>query len=76
MSSVAGSVMAIRARQTLAVGDTVYDVVSAKQNGIGTPALHTGPFTDEELEAAGAITTYENVADILGDLDRVLTLRG
>ena len=69
-------VQPLRAEHTLAVGDTVYDVVSAKQNGIGTLGLRTGPFTDEELEAAGALAIYENVADILGDLGRVLTLRG
>jgi phosphoglycolate phosphatase-like HAD superfamily hydrolase len=65
----------IPAAQTLAVGDTIYDVSAAKHNGIDTLALRTGPFTDAELEEAGALAIYDNVADILGDLDRVLRLR-
>jgi phosphoglycolate phosphatase-like HAD superfamily hydrolase len=64
----------IPARQTLAVGDTVYDVLSAKRNGIDTLALRTGPFTDSELQEAGALAIYDNVAAILADLDHVLDL--
>lgn len=62
----------IQAAQTLAVGDTIYDVLSAKHNGVNTLALRTGPFSDAELKEAGAIAIYDNVASILGDLDQVL----
>jgi membrane protein len=65
----------IPAAQTLAVGDTIYDVLSAKHNGVATLALRTGPFTDVEFEKAGALEIYDNVASILGDLDHVLGLR-
>lgn len=59
---------------TLAVGDTPYDIQSAKSNGIATLAVRSGAFTDVELEEAGALKIYENVAAILDDLERVLTL--
>ena len=62
----------IPANETLAVGDTIYDVLSAKQNGIGTAALRTGPFTDAELREAGALAIYDNIGDVLGNLDQVL----
>ena len=58
----------------LAVGDTPYDIQSAKGNGIATLAVRSGAFTDAELQEPGALEIYDNVAAILGDLERVLTL--
>jgi phosphoglycolate phosphatase-like HAD superfamily hydrolase len=57
------------------VGDTPYDVQSAKKNGIETIAVRSDIFSDEELKEAGALAIYDNVAAILGDLEYVLTLR-
>lgn len=65
----------IPASATIAVGDTPYDVQSAKKNGVGTLAVRSGAFTDAELQDSGALAIYDNVAAILGDLDHVLTLR-
>jgi membrane protein len=65
----------VPAAATLAVGDTPYDVQSAKKNGIETLAVRSDIFTDEELKEAGALAIYDNVAAILGDLEYVLTLR-
>jgi HAD superfamily hydrolase (TIGR01509 family) len=64
----------IPASATLAVGDTPYDVESAGRSGIQTIAVRSGSFPDAELEEPGALAIYENVAAILGDLERVLTL--
>jgi phosphoglycolate phosphatase-like HAD superfamily hydrolase len=64
----------ISATQTLAVGDTVYDVQSAQRSSIETIALRSGTFSDEELQQAGALAIYDDVAAILGDLEHVLAL--
>jgi beta-phosphoglucomutase-like phosphatase (HAD superfamily) len=64
----------IPAAATLAVGDTPYDVQSAKRNGIETLAVRSGAFSDSELKEPGALAVYDNVAAVLGDLERVLTL--
>jgi phosphoglycolate phosphatase-like HAD superfamily hydrolase len=63
------------AAATLAAGDTPYDVQSARKNGIETLVVRSDAFTDAELQKAGALAIYDNVAAILGDLEHVLTLR-
>jgi membrane protein len=65
----------IPAPATLAVGDTPYDVQSARKNGIETIAVRSDAFTDAELKEAGALAIYDDVAAILADLEHVLTLR-
>ena len=64
----------IPASATLAVGDTPYDVQSAKRSAISTLAVRSGSFSDAELAQAGPLAIYENVSAILEDLERVLTL--
>lgn len=57
-SKPAGDIFAVALRKvsplpasaTLAVGDTPYDIQSAKQNGIETLALRSGAFPDIELK--------------------------
>lgn len=55
--------------QCLAIGDTPYDVLAAKRAGIGTIALLSGGFAEEDLRAAGALAVYCDAADILAGWD-------
>ena len=52
--------------ETVAVGDTIWDVESAAKAGIRTVAvLSGGAFCEEELEESGAIAVYNNCAELL-----------
>jgi HAD superfamily hydrolase (TIGR01509 family) len=54
------------ADETIAVGDSVWDIESAAKAGIQTVAvLSGGAYSEEELEEAGAIAVYENCAELL-----------
>jgi HAD superfamily hydrolase (TIGR01509 family) len=55
---------------TMAIGDTPYDVIAAAKCGIRTIALRSGGFTDEELLSSQPAGIYEDVGDLfdcLGD---------
>lgn len=55
-----------RPNETIAVGDSVWDVEAAKAAGIRTVAVLTGgAFGAEELKEAGAIEVYEDCAALL-----------
>ena len=51
----------------LMLGDTPYDIISARSAGIDTLAVRCGGFADKEL--AGAIAVYDDPADLLAHLD-------
>jgi HAD superfamily hydrolase (TIGR01509 family) len=52
--------------ETVAVGDTVWDVEAADAAGIHTVAVLTGgAYSRQELEEAGAVTVYEDCAALL-----------
>lgn len=54
------------AADALAVGDTVWDVESARRIGLRTVAVLTGgAFSRAELEQAGAVAVYRDCAEIL-----------
>jgi HAD superfamily hydrolase (TIGR01509 family) len=54
------------ADETVAVGDTIWDVQAAKAAGIRTVAvLSGGAFHEEDLKQAGAVDVYEDCAAIL-----------
>lgn len=53
----------------VAVGDTVWDVEAAGRAGIGCVCVLTGGISRLELEAAGALAVYEDVAELLRRLD-------
>ena len=57
------------ASDTIAVGDTPYDAISAGHCGITTLAVRSGGFSEESLRSAGAAAVYENVADLLQHID-------
>jgi membrane protein len=66
----------IPASETVAVGDTPYDVTAAAQVGIQTIAVLSGRFELKELQHAGAIAVYGSVQKILDDLDTSALVTG
>jgi membrane protein len=55
---------------TVVIGDTPYDVLAATKCGLGTIALRSGGFAEEQLRSAGALAIYEGVGDLLVNLER------
>jgi len=55
---------------TLVVGDTVWDVKAAEPLGLKVVAVLTGGISRCHLEEAGAVAVYDDVAQILRELDR------
>jgi phosphoglycolate phosphatase-like HAD superfamily hydrolase len=52
------------------VGDTPWDVKSARGAGIETLAVLTGGFSAAELRDAGALDVFESIADLCAKLDQ------
>jgi HAD superfamily hydrolase (TIGR01549 family) len=52
------------------VGDTPWDVESAKRAGVETLAVLTGGFSAAELRDAGALDVFESVAELCAKLDQ------
>jgi HAD superfamily hydrolase (TIGR01509 family) len=59
-----------RPSATVVVGDTPYDVIAAAKCRLGTIALRSGGFSEEQLRSAGALAVYEGVGDLLANLER------
>jgi phosphoglycolate phosphatase-like HAD superfamily hydrolase len=55
------------------VVDTVWDVKAASACGVPCVALTCGGIARAELEEAGAVAVRRDPADLVADLDRVLT---
>ena len=55
--------------RTLVVGDTPWDCEAAAKLGLGVVCVLTGGSSREQLEEAGAIGVYEDVAELLENLD-------
>ncbi len=55
--------------RTMVVGDTVWDVEAAGKLDLQVVCVLTGGSTRAQLEEAGAVTVYEDVAELLGQLD-------
>ena len=56
-------------RSSLVVGDTVWDIEAAKKCDLAVVGVLTGGISRQELEEAGAIAVYEDVAHLLRELD-------
>jgi HAD superfamily hydrolase (TIGR01509 family) len=56
--------------RTIVVGDTRWDLEAAASAGLECVAVLTGGSTRHDLEEAGAVAVYEDVADLLGRLDQ------
>lgn len=55
--------------QTIVVGDTKWDIEAAGKLGIDVVAVLTGGTTRADLKDAGAVAVYEDVAELLDQLD-------
>jgi HAD superfamily hydrolase (TIGR01509 family) len=51
------------------VGDTPWDIESARKAGLETVTVITGGFSEQELRDAGAAGVYESVEELRGPLD-------
>jgi HAD superfamily hydrolase (TIGR01509 family) len=58
----------IDAKRAIAVGDSVWDVKSARAAGIGCIAVESGGFSRHELSEAGAVFVYRDVKELLDQL--------
>jgi HAD superfamily hydrolase (TIGR01549 family) len=56
-------------KSSLVVGDTVWDIEAAKKCDLAVVGILTGGISRQELEEAGAIAVYEDVAQLLRELD-------
>ena len=54
--------------QAVMVGDTPFDIESARKAGVGTIAVRCGGFSDADLR--GAIAVYDDPADLLAHFDQ------
>jgi phosphoglycolate phosphatase-like HAD superfamily hydrolase len=54
---------------TVVVGDTVWDVEAAARAGLRCVAVTSGGICRAELEAAGALVVYDDVAALLDELE-------
>lgn len=61
--------LGVEASEALALGDTPWDVEAARKAGVGTVAVQTGGWRREDLEAAGAVAVYVDVAEIVRNFD-------
>lgn len=62
-------VFPMAASETLAIGDTPYDVESALRSDVKTIALRSGGFSEEVLGAAGAPWIYASVKALFDTFD-------
>ena len=51
------------------IGDSVWDVESAKKAGMPAIVVRSGGFGDDELRDAGAVALYDTPADLTAALD-------
>ena len=60
----------VTADAAVMIGDSVWDVVAAKRAGVVSIGVLSGGFGREELLSAGATAVYEDVAELLANLDQ------
>lgn len=58
----------------LMVGDSVWDVIAAREAGIPTLAVLTGGFSEAELREAGAVEVVREVKQLMAELGRVASI--
>jgi HAD superfamily hydrolase (TIGR01509 family) len=68
-ASALAQVFPMSPSETLAIGDTPYDVESALRAGIKTLALRSGGFSDEVLADAGAPYVYASVKELFDNFE-------
>ncbi len=61
--------LSLETGRTIVVGDTPWDIEAADKLGIECVAVLTGGATREQLQEAGAVAVYEDVAELLEGFD-------
>ncbi len=61
--------LGLKPEETVALGDTPWDVQAAGKAGIRTIAVMSGGWTAEELREAGAAEVYKDVEELLAKFD-------
>jgi len=61
--------------KVLALGDTPYDAQAARKAGISTIGVTTGGWSKEELISSGCIEVYDDVEDLLHNLEKSAIFR-
>lgn len=59
----------LRAEEAIVVGDTVWDVEAARRTGLGCVCVTTGGIAREVLTNAGALAVYDDVRELLDELE-------
>ncbi|MEU9048556.1 MULTISPECIES: HAD family hydrolase [unclassified Kitasatospora] len=62
-------------RDTVFVGDTVWDIAAADRAGVPCVAVESGGFSAQELLGAGAAEVHRDTAELLADLDSSLLVQ-
>ena len=65
----AAALLGVDPRQTMVVGDSVWDLLAARRAGALGIGLQSGGYGREELERAGAYRVYADPAEMLARLD-------
>jgi HAD superfamily hydrolase (TIGR01509 family) len=65
----AAALLGVEPRNSMVVGDSVWDLLAARQAGALGIGLQSGGYGREELERAGAYRVYADPADMLERLD-------
>ncbi|MGN6743369.1 MAG: HAD family hydrolase [Amnibacterium sp.] len=66
----------VRPEEALMVGDAAWDMQAAKKAGVAAIGVRTGGIGPGELTDAGAIAVYDDVAQLLAELDSSPLYRG
>jgi HAD superfamily hydrolase (TIGR01549 family) len=61
--------LGLHAEQTMVVGDTRWDIEAAAKISLDVVTVLTGGWTRQDLTDAGAVAVYEDVAELLSNLD-------
>ena len=61
--------LGLEPEQTMVVGDTRWDIEAAAKIGLDVITVLTGGWTRKDLTDAGAVAVYEDVAELLANLD-------
>lgn len=64
------NLLAVEPSEALALGDTPWDIEAAGKAGVSTVAVQSGGWTRDQLQEAGAIAVYVDVADIVRNFDQ------
>lgn len=62
----------LKAEDVIVVGDTPYDIEAAKKCGISAIAVRSGKFPVEDLQRAGAVAIYDDVAALCNEYEASL----